>query len=75
MTKYIECKGCKPHNKSSQHPDIKTVKCGYPPKIGTAICPCVNCLVKSMCMDDCDSFNYHKRTYMLLIQYGVNDEK
>lgn len=54
----IECKGC-----FGYHTDIENLKCIMPHKIKNYKCPCLICIVKSMCKatKPCNSFKIYWR--------------
>ena len=48
----LKCKGCASIT--------NFMDCPYPPVKNGKLCPCLTCLVKSMCSNPCDEFHKYK---------------
>jgi len=63
IDKKEQCEGCNAY----RHQGLESILCGLPPIKDGVECPCVKCLVKTMCSsNNCDNF----KNYLMMV-WGV----
>jgi len=66
------CKGCYYYSRSDRRPLCKVIDTDYVSE--TLICPCSICLIKGVCEDACDDYNYYVDE-LELEEYLSHDKK